>query len=49
MDTGKPEWVVQEELGEEFLSVHLNSLWKDYGVNHGDMRLLVCLLMALCL
>ena len=49
MDNGKPKWVVQEELGEEFLSVHLKSLWKNYGVNHKDMPFLVWFLMAVSL
>lgn len=49
IDNRKPKWVVQEELGEEFLSVHLESLWEDYGDNGRDMPLLVGLLMALCL
>lgn len=32
--------MVQEEVGEQFLSVHLDSLWKDYGAIHRDRPLL---------
>lgn len=45
MSNGDPRWVAQEELGEQFLSIHLDSLWKDYGANHSDRPLL----MARCL
>lgn len=37
---GEPRWVAQEALGEQFLSVHLDSLWEDYGANHRDRPLL---------
>lgn len=48
MDHRKPKWVVQEELGKRFLTVHFESFWKDYD-DPRDIPLLVWLLRALCL
>ena len=47
MDYRKPKWVVQEELGKQFLTVHFESFQKDDDPR--DIPLPVWLLMVLCL